>query len=272
VGVTWPPILLPAPVVFCLNEQERPVLSQSANLEAQALYFLPQDINNGLSFEAMHAEASQLSLLTIEERFWFRAFLDRPSGASLQITLGPATAHQMAQLFEKTAFELTEQPLYWRCRARSFLLEIVFFIERLYTEALGERSMKATLHPQTAPERDRRVLPPMDDEMERLLLYLHTHYHEKLTIAELSRAFHTNRTTLATRFNRVTGEPLMAYLISLRIRLAELMLRDTTLPVEEVMNRVGYTNSSHFGRMFRRHTGCSPSEYRHRYCWLLRPA
>jgi YesN/AraC family two-component response regulator len=37
------------------------------------------------------------------------------------------------------------------------------------------------------------------------------------------------------------------------------------------MLRVGYQDSTHFWRTFRKHIGLSPREYRDRYCWLMRP-
>jgi AraC-like DNA-binding protein len=259
-----------APVVFCFNEREQPLLAQSIGLEAQAFYFHPQYLNGGLSFETMHTDYDRLPVPLAEERFWFRAFIDRKADSNLQIALGPANAQRMAALFDDTTRELIEQPEYWRCRARAFLLEIIFLLERLFTEARGEHTVEAFSPVPVMPGREPRILPAADSEIEQLLLYLHTHYQEKLTLTGLARAFHTNRTTLNERFHRATGEPLMTYLIRLRIRLAALMLRDTTLPVEEVMMRVGYSNLSHFGRTFRKHAGCAPTEYRQQFCWLLR--
>ena len=259
-----------APAVFCLNETERPSLSQSVDLDAQAFSFHPQNINSALTFETMHTEYSALPTAVAEERFWYRPFFDRPAGGNLQIALGPAHAQRMTEFFDKTVRELVEQPTYWRCRARSFLLEIIFFVERLYTESRGERPVESTHAVPVVPGSDPHIRPSTDSEIEQLLMYLHTHYQEKLSLTGLARTFYTNRTTLNERFHRATGEPLMSYLIRLRIRLAALMLRDTTLPVEEVMTRVGYSNPSHFGRTFRKHAGCAPSEYRAQFCWLLR--
>jgi len=50
-----------------------------------------------------------------------------------------------------------------------------------------------------------------------------------------------------------------------------MLLRDTVLPVTEIMNRVGYQDSTHFWRTFRKHIGQSPSEYRQHFSWLMRP-
>jgi len=106
-------------------------------------------------------------------------------------------------------------------------------------------------------------------EVEPVLLYLHNNYSQKLCLDGLARAFNTNRTTLTKQFHQSTGMPVMTYLNRLRINLAALMLRDTSLSVNEIVERVGLTNPTHFGRAFRKATGYTPSEYRRQYCWLL---
>ncbi|WP_256578699.1 helix-turn-helix domain-containing protein [Pseudomonas sp. B28(2017)] len=40
------------------------------------------------------------------------------------------------------------------------------------------------------------------------------------------------------------------------------LLREIQLSVVTVANEVGYSNSSHFAHVFRKHTGPSPSDYR----------
>ena len=43
---------------------------------------------------------------------------------------------------------------------------------------------------------------------------------------------------------------------------ARRMLRETKKSVVEIALDVGYTNPSHFAKLFRRQTGLSPSDYR----------
>jgi YesN/AraC family two-component response regulator len=108
--------------------------------------------------------------------------------------------------------------------------------------------------------------------MGDVVMHLHTHYHQKITLADLTRTFHTNRTTLTRNFHRATGLSVMAYLHRLRIRVAATILRDTELDINQVMSRVGFRDNTNFGRTFRRYNGCTPSEYRRKYCWMLRGA
>lgn len=40
------------------------------------------------------------------------------------------------------------------------------------------------------------------------------------------------------------------------------MLEGTDIPVSLIALKTGYANFSYFSQVFRRHTGCSPLEYR----------
>jgi len=186
-----------------------------------------------------------------------QAFVQRYAGYHGQLHLGPASAQRIGHLLEMLGQEITRQDNNtWPCRSRSFMLEILFITNRIFT----------------MPEKP--VLPTIEEPLPQpsadpIILYLHTHYHEKFTIEDLARLFHTNRTSLNERFRQTTGVPVMTYLARLRIQLATCMLHDTELPIFEVASRVGYSDLTHFGRTFRKYTGCTPSEYRERYCWML---
>jgi AraC family L-rhamnose operon regulatory protein RhaS len=91
---------------------------------------------------------------------------------------------------------------------------------------------------------------------------LHTNYQNKITIEDLTQTFHINRTTLSEKFRASTGMSIKDYLIKLRIKLSAVMLRDTLLPISEIMTRVGFNEAHHFSRMFKRHMDCLPSDYR----------
>lgn len=52
------------------------------------------------------------------------------------------------------------------------------------------------------------------------------------------------------------------YLNTVRIAIATELLKETTLSIKEIVNKSGYQTSSHFFRVFKSHTGQSPSEFR----------
>jgi YesN/AraC family two-component response regulator len=87
-------------------------------------------------------------------------------------------------------------------------------------------------------------------------------YSRKITIEELTKEFHTNRNTLSKKFKAETGLSVIDYISKLRIKAACMLLRDTSLPVSEIMQRVGFIDVSYWGRVFKSVSGLSPSDYR----------
>ena len=71
------------------------------------------------------------------------------------------------------------------------------------------------------------------------------------------------------KFQKATGMTIISYLTKLRINVAALLLKDTFLPVSEVIDRVGFNDITHFGRMFKKYIGTSPTEYRQKYSWAI---
>jgi AraC family transcriptional regulator len=68
--------------------------------------------------------------------------------------------------------------------------------------------------------------------------------------------FHFNRV-----FKRATGIPTSQYQIKLRMDAARPLLRETKTNVITIALEVGYSNPSHFARLFRKVSGLSPTDY-----------
>jgi AraC family L-rhamnose operon regulatory protein RhaS len=245
-----------APALFCLNEHDQIELEQGVDLKVRSYYFHPSVINSTFIFENIRSLNYPFSETERSDLSWLRSFLVRDENFIGLLNVGPATARRIAGFFDVIAYELEMQrDDFWPCRSRAYFLELLFLIERI------------RLAPETGHD---MILSEQAGEMDPIILYLHTHYQERITIAELTSLFHINRTTLNEKFYGTTGQTIMSYLIGLRMRLASLMLRDTSLPVSEIMDRVGFKDITHFGRTFRKQTGLAPSEYRQKFCWMLK--
>ncbi|HVA89764.1 MAG TPA: response regulator [Chloroflexota bacterium] len=92
--------------------------------------------------------------------------------------------------------------------------------------------------------------------------YIAGHLNEDLTITALARRMHRNGKYLGELFKQVTGEPLGAYVIRMRMRRACELLTSTDLRVHAVAEQIGYADPKHFSSMFRSLIGVSPAEYR----------
>jgi AraC-like DNA-binding protein len=248
-----------APTVFCLNEEERPVLEQALNISTKGLYFHPSVVNSEFDFSNLcNPPVNQKSLTMTMDRHYIETFTKRNQLYYGQLEIGWETAQAIAALMNAINLELVNQShFHWRCRSRSFLLELLFKLERLYS-AQGIIDIVG--------------LPSSAADVEQILVFLHANYQQRITIADLTRSFHTNRTTLADRFKDVTGMSIMTYLNKLRVRMACLMLRDSELPASEIAESVGFSDYNNFSRTFVKNTGTTPREFRQRSTELLQQA
>ncbi|RKQ23759.1 AraC family transcriptional regulator [Mediterraneibacter sp. gm002] len=58
------------------------------------------------------------------------------------------------------------------------------------------------------------------------------------------------------------GKSFQQYLIEVRMKYAKQLLEQTTLPVKQIAQQVGYENVSHFYHLFEKYYGKTPKEVR----------
>ena len=91
---------------------------------------------------------------------------------------------------------------------------------------------------------------------------MHAHPEQAWTVEALAAAVAVSRSTLAQRFTIFVGETPMRYLAVWRMQLAKYLLKQTTLKLVEVAQRVGYESDVAFNRAFKRHVGQPPAPWR----------
>lgn len=92
--------------------------------------------------------------------------------------------------------------------------------------------------------------------------YIHAHYPEDLSLDFLARHFGISDSYLSHRFKQVTGFSVTDYIQMTRIRNVQALLINTQIPITEVAEPCGFNCFSQFNRVFRKHIGMSPSQYR----------
>ena len=101
---------------------------------------------------------------------------------------------------------------------------------------------------------------------DRNMLQAEAVIHQQLAnpevIANAIRHSGLHQRTFQRRFRQATGMTPTHYLQFQRMEAAKIALVRNNLSVEEISLAVGYDDSSFFRRLFRRHTGISPAEYR----------
>lgn len=128
---------------------------------------------------------------------------------------------------------------------RIALIEILIYVNKLF------RSSQSS-SPQRVEKKLERVLP--------IIKYIQQNLASDLSLDHLSRTFFLNKYYLGQLFKEVTGFTVAEYIIHRRIlRARELLKTDVT--VQQVGALVGYNNTSHFIRTFKKLVGISPKQY-----------
>jgi len=95
--------------------------------------------------------------------------------------------------------------------------------------------------------------------------YIKERYQLPITLEEVSSQVGFNSTYFSTLFKKETGQNFLEYLTDTRIQAAKLLLADTNRSVNQVSEEVGYIDTKHFTKLFKKSTGLTPSEYRKLY-------
>ena len=104
--------------------------------------------------------------------------------------------------------------------------------------------------------------PRQQEPLSRVLEYIHANLDRTLTLRELAKTVNMSVPAFGVAFRQWTGSTVSDYIGGLRIRKARQLLEERTLSIGEIALRLGFYDSCHFSRAFRRKTGVSPREYR----------
>ena len=113
----------------------------------------------------------------------------------------------------------------------------------------------------------RAFTPPMnhgDHQIEQAQFLIERTFAAPIRIAELAKTVALTERTFLRRFERATGLTPLTYVQHLRIQSAQRALESTPAPIDQIAYSVGYENANAFRKLFKRHTGLSPSQYRQR--------
>ncbi len=92
--------------------------------------------------------------------------------------------------------------------------------------------------------------------------YIDTHFKESINLDQLAKIAHLNKYHLSHIFRRDYGVSPISYLLSLRIRESQRLLRSTDHSLAEISHFTGFSSPSYFSQSFRKAVGMSPAQYR----------
>lgn len=133
---------------------------------------------------------------------------------------------------------------------KSSFLKILVQLTRGYGESHSEPE------PLVFREAVWRLLQRIEEGVQR---------HERFDPGVEARRLGISRDHLGREFREATGYSPMEYYQERRIQMACIRLLEPAANLTEIALDLGFSDSAHFSRLFRRHRGVSPSQYRARY-------
>jgi AraC family transcriptional regulator len=120
-----------------------------------------------------------------------------------------------------------------------------------------------TLNAAKPSEAKRRQVSALQKwRLKRVVEYVENHLSAKITLSDLAAVAGLSRMHFAYQFRVATGSRPHKFLLQQRIRRAEDLLKDTTIPIVEVALTVGFQTQAHFTTVFKRLVGCTPQRWR----------
>ena len=98
--------------------------------------------------------------------------------------------------------------------------------------------------------------------VNKVIQYLHTHYREEVTNKDLGEYFGYHPNHLNRLISKQTGMSIHHYLINCRIDAAVDMLQASDLKTSEIAEAVGFRDTAHFLKYFKKFTGKNTRDFR----------
>ena len=104
-----------------------------------------------------------------------------------------------------------------------------------------------------------------DQPIRKAQEFIEQNFQERITVDQLALMFAIGRRNLERRFKKATSNTVIEYIQRVKMEVAKMSLESSKENVNEVMFKVGYTDTKAFRTIFRKVTGLSPVQYRNKY-------
>ena len=237
-----------APAFICFDETADPMLISKQKAQYTCIYFHPEFLNVNMSFEMLRKKEYG-DIASTHDLFLLKPFTDK----AYVVPIAETQLEKIVQAADCLQTELENQrDWYWSCRGRSYFMEIIIALERMY--GLIGYGIKHQIS-DNAP-----IIK--NAKLRDAVLYIEGHYGDNIILSDISANAGINHTTLTALMKEELGCTAIEYLMKYRITVAKKQLAFTDVPIKDVANMVGFKTVQHFGRIFKEITDTTPAKFR----------
>lgn len=95
--------------------------------------------------------------------------------------------------------------------------------------------------------------------------YIVSHVNQKTTIDILSEHLNMSGSYLSSEFKKYTGITVHAYILKSKVEESKKLLVETDLEMSSISQKLGFSDQSHFNRIFKKEVKITPREFRKKY-------
>lgn len=131
------------------------------------------------------------------------------------------------------------------------------------TKAARSRILVRATH--VVARRSTDILAVEDAHLAKALQFIRDHSRSGVSVSDAAQAAGVSRRVLEKRFRKLLNRSALEEIRKVRTDLIARMLIETTLPVAEIADSLGFQDLQHVARYFRAGKGLSPLAYRKRF-------
>lgn len=111
------------------------------------------------------------------------------------------------------------------------------------------------------------IMPSVKSEKEgslatRIWNYVNSNYNRDISTKTIATEFFVNPSYVSRNFRQKYHITITDYIQHIRVERAKILLTTTSVPINSIAINVGFSDGNYFARVFKKHVGVAPKEYR----------
>lgn len=159
---------------------------------------------------------------------------------------------RVKELFLELCREEANQALGYKQACKAIVTQLVIHLCRNYVV-------------QTLSREDTRRQKKNRERCNRLITYIEANYQNLISNQDLADLVHLSKDRFEHFFRENFGVSALQYIQNYRMKMAKKLIKEGNTPISQVAQMVGFGDYNYFGRTFRNHYGCTPTQMAKKY-------